>query len=92
MRIEFDAGKDLANRDKHGLSLSDAAQLDWTTVIAKPDRRKDYGEARQIGYGLNGARLYCVVFVRRGTVFRIISLRKTNRREVRNYERQSKAR
>ena len=30
--------------------------------------------------------LYCVVFVRRGEVFRIISLRKANDREVEAYE------
>lgn len=86
MEIEFDADKDAINREKHGISLAEAAYLDWTTVLAKSDRRKDYGEARQIGYGLMGTRLYNVVFVRRRNVFRIISLRKANRREIRGYE------
>ena len=86
MKIEFDAAKDLVNRDKHGLSLGDAARLDWTTVLAKPDARWDYGERRDIGYGVIEGRLYCVVFVRRRGTVRIISLRKANRREVRNYE------
>jgi hypothetical protein len=90
VHIEFDAAKDLANRDKHGLSLVEAARMDWTTAIAKRDRRRDYGEAREIGYGLIERRLHCVVFVRRGATFRIISLRRANRREIRNYEQQTK--
>lgn len=91
VRIEFDATKDGANRDKHGISLGEAARLDWETALAKPDRRRDYGEPREIGYGLIDGRLYCVAFVRRRAVFRIISLRKANKREVRNYEQQTKA-
>ena len=91
VRIEFDAAKDGTNRDKHGVSLGEAARLDWERALAKPDRRRDYGEPREIGYGLIDGRLYCVVFLRRRAVFRIISLRKANRREVRNYEQQTKA-
>jgi hypothetical protein len=86
MRIEFDSTKDAFNQAKHGLALSDARWLDWRTVLAKPDNRKDYGEPREIGYGLRGNRLYCVVFVRRHNALRIISLRKANRREVAVYE------
>jgi uncharacterized protein len=87
VKIEFDAVKDLVNRDKHGVSLADAAQLDWNTVLAKRDVRRDYGEAREIGYGVWNRRLYCVVFTRRARgVFRIISLRKANTREVNAYE------
>jgi len=87
VKIEFDAVKDLVNRDKHGVSLADAAQLDWTSVLAKRDIRRDYGEAREIGYGVWNRRLYCVVFVRRARgAIRIISLRKANTREVNAYE------
>jgi len=89
MQIEFDAAKDANNRDKHGVSLADAAQLDWTTVVTSHDVRRDYGEVREIGYGLWGERLYCVVFVRRGEGLRIISLRKANRKEVRKYAAQN---
>jgi hypothetical protein len=42
VKIEFDAVKDLVNRDKHGVSLVDAAQLDWTSLLAKRDIRRDY--------------------------------------------------
>jgi uncharacterized DUF497 family protein len=29
MHIEFDPAKDLANQDKHGVSLAMAVELDW---------------------------------------------------------------
>jgi len=86
MPIEFDSGKDESNRAKHGCSLALAADLDWDSVLAVADRRRDYGERRMIGYGLIGAKLYCVVFVRRRRRLRIISFRKANRREVKRYE------
>ncbi len=86
MEIEFDEAKDKLNRKKHGISLSQAADLDWHTVEVTPDTRHDYGELREIGYALMGRRLYCVVYVRRNEVFRIISLRKGNRREVEAYD------
>lgn len=85
MRITFDPSKDEQNRDKHGVSLSNADSLEWDTLLAMPDDRKDYGEPRMIGFALTGERLFCVVYVDRGDVRRIISLRKANNREVRFY-------
>lgn len=66
--------------------LSQAAKIDWTEVVAKVDIRQDYGEVREIGYAVMAGRLYCVVFTRRLDTMHIISLRKANSREVRNYE------
>jgi uncharacterized DUF497 family protein len=87
MDFEFDKPKDWANRDKHGVSLAEAAEFDWLSVLARRDNRRDYGERREIGYGLIGRRLFCVVFVRvNPDPCRIISLRKANSREVRAYE------
>jgi hypothetical protein len=88
VKITFDPAKDAINRAKHGVSLSEAADLDWDRVLAKMDTRADYGEPRQIGYGPIGRRLYCVVFVERRSTVRIISLRKANRREIARYEAQ----
>ena len=85
MDIEFDPAKDDVNRAKHGVSLSGALRLDWSSVVAGPDVRGDYGEPRMIGYGLIADRLYCVVFVPRANKCRVISLRKANRREVTRY-------
>lgn len=89
MKITFDPAKDKSNMVKHGVSLADAAELDWNSVVVKPDTRKDYLELREIGYGLIGDRLYCVVLVQRGESFHIISLRKANSREVKEYVEQT---
>ena len=82
MNIIFDAAKDEANRAKHGVSLADAAAIEWETVWLRPDDRRSYGETRMIGIGL---RLYGVVFTDRGDDRRIISLRKANAREAASY-------
>lgn len=46
MQIVFDPAKDQVNREKHGVSVSLAAGLDWSTEIATQDVRRDYGEIR----------------------------------------------
>jgi hypothetical protein len=88
-RITFDPGKDTSNQVKHGVSLALANLLEWDTLLCKPDTRRDYGEARQIGYAIAGERLFCVVFVDRldgePPERRIISLRKANNREQLSY-------
>lgn len=90
MELTFDPPKDAANLAKHGVSLGVSDEMEWDTLRCKPDTRREYGEARQIGYVISGDRLYCVVFVERPadtpTERRIISLRKANSREVKNYE------
>lgn len=86
MIFAYDTAKDSRNLECHGVSLGDAARMDWGATIVKPDKRREYGEARLIGYGPIGDRLYCVVFADRGHVLRIISLRRANRREVVRYE------
>jgi len=85
MNIEFDPRKDEENTEKHGVSLADAAGLQWDLVWAIEDFRNEYGERRMIGYGPIADRVYCVVYTERRGIRRIISLRKANRREVRLY-------
>ncbi|MBF0428667.1 MAG: BrnT family toxin [Magnetococcales bacterium] len=85
MKITYDTTKDASNKEKHGLSLQDAAYLDWRSVMVMPDDRRDYGELREVGYGLIGDRLHCVVFVMRENELRVISFRKANRREIIRY-------
>lgn len=86
MRITFDPEKNVANVAVHGVSMQTAGQLEWEELLAKQDTRKEYGELRMVGYAPIGRRLYCVVFVDRADGRRIISLRKANTREVKDYE------
>ena len=85
MRIEFDPVKDAANRAKHGVSLSLASDLDWEAALVWVDERFGYSELRMIALAPETNVLYYVAFVDRGTVRRVISLRRATRSEVRHY-------
>ena len=85
MEITFDPDKNVKNIEKHGVSLADAEAFEWDSAAIWPDFRKVYGEDRMIGLGYIGMRLFYVVFVDRDGIRRIISLRKTNLREVKRY-------
>jgi uncharacterized protein len=85
VRFEFDPNKNQLNFDKHGLSLSLAAELDWDDALLWVDERRDYGETRVLALAPRDSILYYVAFVDRGRVRRVISLRRANRREVRRY-------
>ena len=86
MKTEYDANKDAANQQKHGVSLSLANLIDWQDVLCFVDDRADYAELREVGFAVIEQRLYVVVFVQRGDTMRIISLRKANKRELKHYE------
>ena len=86
MKTTNDPIKSEANLRKHSVSLALAERIDWSSVWCMPDDRKDYGELREIGYAVIESRLYCVVFTQRGDIFRVISLRKANNREIDRYE------
>jgi len=57
--------------------------------VAIQDTRRDYGEVRMIGYVLLKTRLYCIIYTDREQIRRIISLRKANKREVKQYASQN---
>jgi uncharacterized protein len=85
MEIEFDDQKDLINREKHGISLAAAAEMDISTATIIPDERRDYGEARYWAVGPIADRLHILAFTMRGDTVRAISLRKANDRERKRY-------
>ena len=81
MRYEWDSAKDRQNIAKHGISLGAAELLFDGAERVSRDERFEYGERRMVARGLIAGRLFVCVFVDRGGVRRIISLRKANRRE-----------
>jgi uncharacterized DUF497 family protein len=85
MQIEFDPAKNEANHAKHGLYLSDAASFDWATAMCRTDDRINYNEVRITCVGYIETRLHVIVYTQRGQSLRVISLRKANQREVREY-------
>jgi uncharacterized protein len=83
--FEWDEGKRQANLAKHGVDFAEAEGFDWDTAKQCPDERLDYGEARTKATGLIGNRVHVLVYAPRGMTKRIISLRKANRREIRDW-------
>lgn len=86
MNTTFDPLKEAANLAKHGISLAEAARLDWDMALVSLDDRQDYGELRQVALAPMDGRLWVVVFTDRPEGRRVISLRKANLREYRRYE------
>ena len=86
MEIEFDPNKDAVNRQKHGLSLADAALMELDKAAIVEDRRFDYGEMRFLAYAPIEGRLHVPWFTMRGSVVRVIGLRKASQRERKRYE------
>lgn len=85
MRFEYDFDKDRRNLAAHGVSLALSERLAWDEALVWLDERFDYNELRMIGLVPEGDRLYCVAFVDRCRVRRVISLRPATRLEVKHY-------
>jgi uncharacterized protein len=81
----FDPAKDKANRAKHSVSLALAEVLFAGPHVSMRDDRFDYGEVREVAFGLINDRLFVCVYVDRDAQRRVISLRKANKREVKRY-------
>ena len=86
MNISFDSAKSERNERERGLTFSLVGQLDWSGTVIEVDERKEYGEHRYRVLGFIGDRLYAVVFTPRAGKVHVISLRKANKREVKQYE------
>ena len=85
MRYEWDEEKRASNLDEHGVDFEAMEEFDWEAADIEASPRG--GEMRYIATGPIGARLHVAVHTRRGERTRIISLRKADRQEVRDYER-----
>ncbi len=85
MEYSFDPAKDAANRNKHGVPLALAEILFEGPHVVVTDNRFDYGEVRQIAFGLIAGRMFACVHVNRPGERRVISPRKANAREVKRY-------
>lgn len=84
--ISFDPLKSLRNEIERGLPFSLVISLEWDSALITEDMRKDYGERRFRVLGLIYGRLHGMVFTPRADKVHVISLRKANDREVKQYE------
>ena len=91
MQITCDPAKDARNVALRGLPFAMVEGLERTTALIEEDWRQDYGERRFQVLGMIGERLHAVVFTPRARKVHVISLRKANAREVKNYEKTSQS-
>ena len=87
MELEWDADKAAQNLKKHGVSFEDAMFVFYDSGrIETYDGREDYGEDRWVTIGLAYyAVLYVVYTVRHEDTVRLISARKANAEERKQY-------
>jgi len=83
MEFEFDSEKSAANLKKHGLSLEQARAL-WE-VPAVIVKARTVGEERFMIIGRLGNKLYSCIYTMRGETARLISARRSHRKEERLY-------
>ena len=90
MEFEFDPAKDEANLAKHGLALGFAPAVFAADdhVILASFRTSD-GQERYKAIGLVDAKLFTAIHTWRGEVVRLISVRRSNANERRDYDRYS---
>lgn len=88
MEFEFDPAKDEANRFKHGLRLAFGMRVfDDPYHEVLPSFRPVDGEDRYKAVGMVEGKLFTVVYVWRGDRVRLISVRRSNAGEQRDYNR-----
>ena len=86
VEFEFDPAKDAANRFKHGVPLALGQRVfDDPFQAVLPSFRRVDGEDRWKAVGLVEGKLYTAVFVWRDEVVRLISVRRSNGSEQRDY-------
>jgi uncharacterized DUF497 family protein len=87
MEFEFDPAKDEANRFKHGLPLAFGRRIfDDPFLAILPSFRPVDGEDRFKAVGRIKGKLYTAVYVWRGEHIRLISVRRSNANEQRDYD------
>jgi uncharacterized protein len=83
--FEWDEVKNQLNIKNHHISFSRAAKIFSGDVLIEEDVRQDYGETRRIAIGRSEGRLLRVVYNPHGGNIRIISAKKADKDDRRDY-------
>lgn len=87
MEFEWDTAKAAQNTAKHGVPFEYATRVFLDPRrIDRQDARHDYGEERHLVLGEIDGRLFAVSYTLRRDLTRLISARKANDRERRQYD------
>jgi uncharacterized DUF497 family protein len=85
MLFEWDPEKSIANKEKHGIDF-DTAKILWSDDNRVEIHVSYPMEDRWIIIGKTDNKLWTAVFTLRGNVIRIISVRRSRKKEVDFYE------
>jgi uncharacterized DUF497 family protein len=85
MEFEWDEDKRRANLQKHKLDFADAHRAFTEDAFVVVDDREDYDEDRYILLGLMRERIVVITFTVRNDIVRIVSMRRANKREQKDY-------
>ena len=80
---EWDEAKRESNIRKHDVDFRAMSAFEWEDAVERFDDRHE--EARWIAIGFIGLRVHVVAYTVRGDIVRVISLRKAQPREIRDY-------
>lgn len=87
LEFEWDEGKRQSNLERHGVDFEDIKPVfeQQEKTVQSVDNRKQYGETRINLLGEIQNKLYCIIYTKRNSRYRIISARRANSRERRKY-------
>lgn len=86
LEFEWDNQKNIKNQEKHGIRFEDAIEVFDYPMFTEIDDRFDYGKVRVIGIGKKVTIYFTVVYTERREKVRIISARRSNKKERLKYD------
>lgn len=88
--LTWDEAKRKQNIKNHGLDFAGCDAIWDHFTVTREDRRQDYGEARQVCFGLLTGEVVVMVYTDRLQGPHVISLRKAEKHEARYYRQVAK--
>lgn len=88
--LTWDEAKRKLNIQNHGLDFSGCDAIWDHFTVTREDKRQDYGEARQVCFGLLAGVVVVMVYTERPRRTHVISLRKAEKHETRYYRQVAK--
>ena len=88
--LTWDEAKRKQNVKNHGLDFAGCDAIRDHFNVTREDRRQDYGEARQVCFGLLTGEVVVMVYTERLRGPHVISLRKAEKHEARYYRQVAK--
>ncbi len=88
--LTWDEAKRKLNLKNHGFDFAGCDAIWDHFTVTREDKRQDYGEARQVCFGLLAGEVVVLVYTERSQRTHVISLRKAEKHEARYYRQVAK--